>query len=93
MFYNQSYVVTSNEYFSILQQNTLAKEATKALRQQKRKKKKDKRAQRVVDSLIMTQRATQSLLDKQAKVMFNANWSTNAIKKAGDSFIKVLQLG
>jgi hypothetical protein len=54
MFYNQSYVVTSNEYFSILQQNTLAKEATKALRQQKRKKKKDKRAQRVVDSLIMT---------------------------------------
>jgi hypothetical protein len=38
---------------ALCNKKTLAKEATKALRQQKRKEKKDKRAQRVVDSLIM----------------------------------------
>jgi hypothetical protein len=37
-----------------LQQKTLAKEATKTSRQQKEKENKDKRAQRVVDSLTMT---------------------------------------
>jgi hypothetical protein len=53
MDYNQSYALTSNEYFIILQQKTLAKEVTKAVKQQTRKEKKDKRAQRVVDSLTM----------------------------------------
>jgi hypothetical protein len=32
MDYSQSYVVTSSEYFCILQQKTLAKEVTKTLR-------------------------------------------------------------
>jgi len=43
--YNQSYVITSSEYSSILQQKTLAKEAIEVIRQQKRKEKEDKRAQ------------------------------------------------
>ncbi len=43
--YNQSYVVTSSEYFSILQQKVLAKEVAKVIKQQKKKEKEDKRAQ------------------------------------------------
>ncbi len=62
--YNQSYVVTSREYFRILQQKALKREAAKAIKQQKRKKKEDKKAQQVVDSLIMAERTTQRLLNK-----------------------------
>lgn len=45
MDYNQSYVITSSEYSSILQQKALTKEAIEVIRQQKRKEKEDKRAQ------------------------------------------------
>lgn len=45
MDYNQSYVITSSEYSSILQQKALTKETIEVIRQQKRKEKEDKRAQ------------------------------------------------
>jgi len=62
--YSQSYVVTSSEYFKILQQKALKREASKAIKQQKRKEKEDKKAQQVVDSLIMAERTTQRLLNR-----------------------------
>ncbi len=34
----------------------------------------------------MAKRATQKLLDRQTKAMFNANWSTTTIKEVGDRF-------
>jgi hypothetical protein len=47
-----------------LQQKSLAKEVAKAMRQQKRKDEEDKRAQQVVDSLTVVERAIQRLLIK-----------------------------
>jgi hypothetical protein len=70
MDYNQSHVVTSIEYFDILQGKTLKKEAQKKVRHQKWKEKDDKKPQRVENSLTIVNRAIQKLVNKWYRAYF-----------------------
>ncbi len=51
MDYNQSHVVTFNEYLKIMWQITMDKETTKMVRKNKRKEREEKRARQVVLTL------------------------------------------
>jgi hypothetical protein len=55
MDYNQSYVVTSSEYSSILQQKNLNQGNIKSNQTSKKKEKEDKKAQWVVDSFTIVE--------------------------------------
>jgi len=49
--YNQSHVVTFNEYLKIMQQITMDRDTTKMVRKNKRKEREEKRARQVVLTL------------------------------------------
>lgn len=51
MDYNQSHVVTFNEYLKIMQQITMDRDTTKMVRKNKRKEREEKRARQVVLTL------------------------------------------
>ncbi len=61
----------SNEYASILHQKVMDKEATKEIREQKRKEREDKMAKCAVGSLTPNEKETQWITKSHVRKKFN----------------------
>jgi hypothetical protein len=70
----------------VFKQKTLDKEATDKVRELKAKEKEEKRSKRFQDTLTLTERATQRIIEKEQKTMFNQAWSTTTFKATGEYF-------
>jgi hypothetical protein len=86
MDYFQNHVVTLEEYLKIMRQKAMDREATKQIRESKRKERflKIKKSRKTLIMLIASKKLAKKELIKQQWANFIATWSSLVVKEVGD---------
>jgi hypothetical protein len=69
------------------------KEATKIIKEQRRKEKEEMKQRRVANSHTVINRTIEKLVEKRYKIDFNRTWFIVAIKQVRDIFHQIFQFG
>jgi hypothetical protein len=84
--YSSSYVVTSDQYLTVLKQKALEKEVVDKIREQKAKKREEKKSRWVEHTFTPMEKVTQKNVEKENKVQFNNAWFVTVVRATSERF-------